>query len=343
MSELKSHSEKVLSSSDDVRIGELIFNAAPIIQQHGLEYFISQYKDEKIDIALIGFPFDEGVKRNGGRVGAKKGPESFRKMIRRAGTVINREMGTDCSHLKIVDLGDVHLEEDDDETNLEKAHELLEEFVYKALHQLKVGAVFVLGGGNDQSYPNAKALLRHVRQFHSVGVVNLDAHLDVRDLKNGKHHSGSPFRRLLETPGFKGQHFVEFAAQGSQCSQIHANYVLEKGGKIYWLSKDVESAGAMNAFRQVVEKDFENTEQIFVSFDLDSISMAYVTGVSCPSPLGLSSQNALDICFYAGSQQKVQLFDLSEYNPIIEEYNTGKMVAAMFVHFCMGYSLRNKQ
>ncbi|KAG2387053.1 hypothetical protein C9374_002088 [Naegleria lovaniensis] len=340
MSELNKHIQHALGSSDDVRIGELIFNAAPIIQQDGLEYFISQYKNEKIDIAIIGFPFDEGVKRNGGRVGAKKGPESFRKMIRRAGTIINVEKSTDCSQLKIVDLGDVHL---DDESNLEKAHELLEEFVHMALHQLQVGAVFVLGGGNDQSYPNAKALLRHVGQFHSVGVVNLDAHLDVRDLKNGKHHSGSPFRRLLETPGFKGQHFVEYAAQGSQCSQVHANYVLDKGGKIYWLSKDLEGSGAMNVFRQVIEKDFENTESIFVSFDLDSVSMAYVTGVSCPSPLGLSAQQALDICFYAGTQQKVKLFDLSEYNPTIEEYNTGKMVAAMFVHFCMGYSLRNKQ
>lgn len=32
----------------------------------------------------------------------------------------------------------------------------------------------------------------------SVGVVNIDAHLDVRPLKDGKVHSGSPFRLLLE-------------------------------------------------------------------------------------------------------------------------------------------------
>jgi hypothetical protein len=31
-------------------------------------------------------------------------------------------------------------------------------------------------------------------------------------------------------------HFVEFAAQGSQCSAAHAAYVKEKSGTIIWLS-----------------------------------------------------------------------------------------------------------
>lgn len=31
-----------------------------------------------------------------------------------------------------------------------------------------------------------------------VGIVNIDAHLDVRPLKENRTHSGSPFRQLLE-------------------------------------------------------------------------------------------------------------------------------------------------
>lgn len=93
---------------------------------------------------------------------------------------------------------------------------------------------FVVGGGNDQSWPNGHALLSRYDKS-SVGVVNIDAHLDVRPLKDGKTHSGSPFRQLLEE-GLRGDHFVEFAAQGNQCSAIHAQYVLDQGGKIMWLS-----------------------------------------------------------------------------------------------------------
>lgn len=65
------------------------------------------------------------------------------------------------------------------------------------------GIPFVIGGGNDQSYPNACGLIRAMKEKqsegkHKVGVINIDAHLDVRPLKEGKVHSGSPFRLLLE-------------------------------------------------------------------------------------------------------------------------------------------------
>lgn len=63
-----------------------------------------------------------------------------------------------------------------------------------------IGSVpFVIGGGNDQSYPNVSALMAACCQgSSSIGVVNVDAHLDVRPLKQGKVHSGSPFRLMLE-------------------------------------------------------------------------------------------------------------------------------------------------
>ncbi|EFC50281.1 predicted protein [Naegleria gruberi] len=309
----------------------------------GLDKFIAQYVSNNtslVHVAVIGFPFDEGVKRNGGRVGSKHAPTSFRKMIRRAGTVVNPENNINCSSLRIVDLGNVVI---DDETNLEEAHQRLEEYVFKAFNILQAETVFVIGGGNDESFSNAKGLLRHVQQFDKVGVVNIDAHLDVRDLKNGLHHSGSPFRRLLETDGFVGKHFVEFGAQGTQCSQTHANFVYEKEAKIYWLSKDIkDEQSALPIFKKVIEEDFKNTEKIFVSFDLDCVSMSWASGVSCPSPLGLTAQNALDIAFYSGNNSKVKLFDLSEYNPIIEEYNTGKLVAAIFVQFVLGVASKTK-
>ena len=51
-----------------------------------------------------------------------------------------------------------------------------------------------------QSYPNASALLKHSK---SIYVINTDAHLDVRPLKeNNQAHSGSPFRLLCEDQRF---------------------------------------------------------------------------------------------------------------------------------------------
>ena len=42
-----------------------------------------------------------------------------------------------------------------------------------------------------------------------IGLVNIDAHLDVREIINGRITSGTPFRRLLENGIIKGENFVE--------------------------------------------------------------------------------------------------------------------------------------
>jgi len=170
-----------------------------------------------------------------------------------------------------------------------------------------------------------------------MGVINIDAHLDVRPLKNNQVHSGSPFRLLLEDKRFDGKYFVEFASQGNQCSAKHANFIQGKEGRIFWL-KDIKE-NAVQKFTQILDSLGDN---IFVSFDLDSVCARDAPGVSAPGSIGLSSEDAIQICYAAGKHPKVKLFDLSEYNPVVDEYCTGKLVVNMFYFFLAGVSERNK-
>jgi formiminoglutamase len=81
----------------------------------------------------------------------------------------------------------------------------------------------------------------------------------------------------------------------------------------------------------------------FVSFDLDSVSCDFAPGVSCPGTIGLSSKDALDISFLSGLNSEVKLFDLSEFNPKIEPYLTGRLVVNMFYYFLLGVAQRFKK
>jgi len=317
----------------------------PRIGENILRLSSSDELPQDTDIVILGFPHDEGVRRNGGRIGARFGPDNMREThLKRIGTLVNPEFdNADASVLKIVDLGNVCSME----ASFEDAHDALRTTVQKVINHVSHPVPFVIGGGNDQSFSNAMGLLTShiVKDQSRVAVINIDAHLDVREQKNGLEHSGSPFRLLLEQEGFSGKHFVEFAAQGSQCSLTHANFVKEThGGQIFWLSK-LKGTGynvVKEEFNNLLNRLSETCDHIFVSFDLDSLSMDFVPGVSCPSPLGLSAQDALDICYLAGQNSKVQLFDLSEYNPQEEGYRTGKMVANMFLFFVLGYLNRSK-
>lgn len=168
-------------------------------------------------------------------------------------------------------------------------------------------------------------------------MINIDAHLDVRPLKNGEVHSGSPFRLLLEDERFATHlnkddadrsrpRFVEFAAQGSQCSSQHVDYLrrVSKGqSKIVWLS-EIRGESIMNNVQQhghSVRELFAATldsmagSHLFVSFDLDSVIGSDAPGVSCPGTIGLTAQEALAMCFVAGANPRVKMFDLSEFNP----------------------------
>ena len=77
----------------------------------------------------------------------------------------------------------------------------------------------VFGGSNDQSFPNARSLIDTYPQ-QKIAVINIDAHFDVRPLKEGRAHSGSPFRLLLESKQFQDNNsvFVEFGNKGASCS-----------------------------------------------------------------------------------------------------------------------------
>src|SRR5690606_38517742 len=88
--------------------------------------------------------------------------------------------------------------------------------------------VLSLGGGHDWAYPDIAALLQH----YSVGrnkkrcvVVNIDAHLDVRNDDKGVT-SGTSFYRLLEE--FNNFDLIQVGIQPYATSQFHANYAKSK-------------------------------------------------------------------------------------------------------------------
>eukprot|EP00397_Hematodinium_sp_SG-2012_P024017 GEMP01025000.1.p1 GENE.GEMP01025000.1~~GEMP01025000.1.p1 ORF type:complete len:363 (+),score=76.79 GEMP01025000.1:102-1091(+) len=324
-----------MAKADDPRMGALIGKEPAVL-------------------SLILWPFDEGCVRNGGRPGAKSGPHIALEHIRKTGALHNvpymgKNAQNDGDYIDLTEYGIAGPHWIAPGTSLEDAHANLRVQVYKDLKESRIP--FIIGGGNDQSWPNAEALLM-AKPSTKVGVINIDAHFDVRPLlDDGKMHSGAPFRMLLESEAYEAGNirFVEFAAQGQQCSKAHVDYLVQKGAQILWMehlrwSKDPHAV--KNAFRDVLTSLRKDCELIFVSFDIDSIRQSDVPCVSCPSPLGMSSEEAIDIMFLAGKEPKVGMVDVSEFNPEVctaMSYNVGRLVANMLYHFILGRAEHDKR
>jgi formiminoglutamase len=314
-----------LGRNDDLRMGTL---------------FTDDFSSARV--VLLGFPHDEGCTRNGGRPGAALGPQAFRRFVTALGPTCNPEHRIDLTSSLgggVYDAGDVV----GNPPTLEAAHCALEEAVALVLQAGKVP--FVIGGGNDQSAPNGRGaytFLDSVSHPSALGIINIDAHLDVRPLLGDDHsipHSGSPFRELLLHPRSLrtngGAHFVEYACQGQQCSQEHADFVTAHGGTLMWLTRDIHRVA--DSFPKAMDIAGDH---IFVSFDIDAVQGSDCPGVSCPGSVGLTAQDAMDISRMAGKNPKVLLMDVSELNPVVEDYRSPRLAVMMFYHFLLGLAER---
>jgi formiminoglutamase len=224
---------------------------------------------------LVGFPQDEGVRRNRGRLGAAGAPAAIRHWLYFL-TPWDASRGTDLAALDLLDLGDIRIE-----GGLEESQNALAEVIAVLL---TAGSVpIVLGGGHETAFGH---YLGYVRAGRDVAILNLDAHLDVRPLVEGKGHSGSPFRQALEHPHrpLPGERYACLGAQPFSVSRQHARYVHDKGGVIRWCDEIRNDPGPI--FLQECERLAARGCSVYLTLDSDVVRQADVPGVSATQSIG---------------------------------------------------------
>jgi formiminoglutamase len=178
---------------------------------------------------------------------------------------------------------------------------------------LQAGAVpIVLGGGHETAYGH---YLGHVAAGLPVGIINLDAHLDVRPTLGEHGHSGSPFRQALDHPTrpLPGDRYVCLGAQPHAVSRQHAEEATRRGCVIRWCA--AVRGRLVEEFRAQCDRLAAQGASVYVTLDADVVSAADVPGVSAPNALGLSGEEVAACARLAGQSPAVSSFDLVEINP----------------------------
>ena len=301
----------------------------------------------KTPIFLYGFPSDEGKFNINERVGSEKGPFSFRKGLKENPYVSFENI----QKISIFDEGNAKKSMICD-TSLQEIHRKLQRKIEEFL-QIKNSVIFVIGGSNDMTYSNIKGFFS-VFPLKTIGIININAHLDVKPKENERFLSNSAFRMIMEDEDFiKSKSIIyNFAIQGVQNTQKDYEFVKENHGFIYFLNKNIRNytrnrencdifTQAGQFFAEILEDLSEKVENIHISFDLDSINSAFCPGVSSPSVIGgLTDLEAEEIMWLAGRNKKVRLVDISEFNPAVEDTRTRKLVTYLFYMFCKGVANR---
>ena len=260
---------------------------------------------------LLGFPSDEGVRRNGGRVGAAAGPEALRTALYHLVPDARVKRFEDLlRHTR--DLGDLEVtgEVESDQGSLGK---VLAPYLENGVFAI------VLGGGHETSYGH---FLGYRSAGQRVGILNWDAHADVRELKAGKAHSGSPFRQAIEDPSGCCRSYTVAGLQPHLVAAAHLEFVKQHGMAVW--RDEVVPETIHSLYRG-------QSNPLLASFDLDAVDQAEAPGVSAPNVGGLRGELWLSAAYHAGRCDAVTSADVVELNPRVDRDGQTARLAALTV------------
>lgn len=257
-------------------------------------------------IALLGFACDEGVKRNQGRTGAAGAPDALRKAL--------ANLASHAGHQRLVDLGNIVAQAPD----LEGAQQALRTAVQRCL-QAEM-RTFVLGGGHETAFAHGAGVLDAFPQA-KVGIVNLDAHLDLRYAEQPT--SGTPFRQLAHLCEQQQREFHYACVGVSRAANTQALW--DEAQRLgVTVVEDLHCDTAQAQLAQFVA----NMDVIYLTIDLDVLPVWEMPAVSAPAALGVPLATLLGLIEPLCRSGKLQAVDMVEFNPRFDDDGRAARVAA---------------
>ncbi|USG67389.1 formimidoylglutamase [Brevibacillus ruminantium] len=274
------------------------FRYHQIVELMDLEKLLTAQKNT---CAIIGFECDEGVRRNQGRVGAAKAPNAIRQAL--SSLPWKRAEG---DHL--VDVGNVRCQNE----MLEEAQVELGEAVSALLS--KSAKPIILGGGHETLYGHYLGVRKHIGKDASLGIINIDAHFDLRSYEQ-QPSSGTMFRQILEND--PNSHYFVLGIQRFGNTQELFDKADELG--VRYVYEEDMTGERMHGILSALNEFIENHDHVMLTLCTDVLNAAFAPGVSAPSPFGLTPMVVRTLIRTVAAQKKTLSFDICEVNPVLDE------------------------
>lgn len=293
---------------------KLFFKAAKTITglpESALGNSIKQLTDasldiEKTDLAIIGITDNRGSSIN---LGVKEAAQSVREKF--------YKLKKSNSTYRIVDLGNLQNGE-----KYEDTQDRLKE-VCEHLMAMKVIPI-IIGGTHDNALSQ---FLAYESKNDLISVLNVDAKLDVE--VQGDANETFLSKLITHKPNF----------MFSYNHLAHQNYLVESAA-LSAMDKLYFEALRLGELRE----NFQNAEPIIrmanmLSFDVTAIRSADLTANSNAQPFGLTSEEACQLMWYAGMNEKMSSVSLTELNPDLDDQHksSSAVVATMIWYFIEGF------
>jgi len=300
----------------------------------GLDTFLkSEYRDvgdvADVDAAVFGVPYDNAVSN---RPGARYGPGVIREASQwwayistYKGQLTNMWNGEQVNFddLSIADVGDAPVFPMDTETTADSIT------AYAATVAEQTFPV-MLGGDHYCTFPAFRGFAEGT-DHDKIGFVQIDAHTDTVSESSvfGTDFHGSSTARIADLPKADYDSVSQVGIRGYESAE-YFEFAEETGLDLYTMH-DVEERGIVSVVSDAVESAAEDTDAVYVTFDIDGVDPSVAPGTGTPVPGGLSARQALQTMAVLGSHDAVGAVDLMEVAPRYDSTEGTERLASMLL------------
>ena len=268
-------------------------------------------------VGLVGAPLAAGSVTAGR---CDLAPAALRATLRRIGRYdidSRRELAT-----KVHDRGDLAIAR----MGIAEATAPLAEAVAQsvAAHELTL----LIGGNNAVTRPAVHGLGLPLAE---VGLVTLDAHLDMRGLEGGLGN-GNPVRALIED-GLPGANIAQIGLAPFANSKAMHEDALAAGNRLITIA-EVREQGIAAAVDTALAH-LAHCRALVVDCDIDVIDRAQFPGAPGARPGGMDARDFLAAARLLAGELRVRLIDLSEWDPPLDPSDLSALTAARWMAECL--------
>ncbi|MEM7569374.1 MAG: agmatinase family protein [Pseudomonadota bacterium] len=284
----------------------------------------------KVEVAILGAPLDMGS----GWRGARHGPLAMRVMGRGFGGTDVATMVNPGEVLNIVDYGDAAIDQMSTERSMKEVRRVVREIA-------KTGTVpIIVGGDHSLEYPNVAAMA-DVYGKGKIGVVHFDAHLDTGRGRPHLMSHGQPIYRLMREAHVRPEDYIQVGLRAHYSKQYYEWQKLI--GMRYHTMAEVERRGWDATLDRVLKEASENTDYLYVSFDVDVLDPGFEPGTGTPVSGGLDMREAITIIRRLCAESNLIGFDIVELAPELDPTYRSTLNANSIVFACLTGMAMRKQ
>ncbi|MBU2527204.1 MAG: formimidoylglutamase [Bacteroidetes bacterium] len=285
-----------------------------------------QTREAVAKFAFLGYACEAGVARNNGRIGTKEAPDTIRKQL--------AKLALNHPNLWLHDFGNLHCDGDQMESAQENTAAILLPLLSRKYLPI------LLGGGHDIAWAHFLGITHFLEKNHpekTVGIINLDAHFDLRKPVQFAH-SGTPFYQIKEWCDTHRKPFHYMCLGIQQASNSPLLFERAAAWQVAYHDHTTCQLSNMENIQKELTNFMMKVDFIYLTIDMDAFSSAFAPGVSAASPLGITPEFAIGILQIVQKSGKLLSVDLAELNPSFDRDNQTASLAARLIHTIVHHS-----